>query len=309
MEKIREAIKLAENERLQNLLTRELSKHDFIEPDARERETLKQLIFTMDIPQQNLLFFVYGYGYSFQEVEDILGVEKAETKLRFISSYLAELLGYESKFIAESALEEISLEAMNELDKQVVSHAGVIEKTKSSSFATKRKGLQIFSNKVASGLAACFVLAFLLIGTNALADGKIFAFITEKFERYSSFIFQSDAPIESIRAVSLELGYIPEGYKLVKTKDVVDAQISEYRNSEQEKFVFVISRVSADFLLDTEKSQVEEFDDNNEKVYLWERRGLMYLVSSEEGIAYHLYGDISREEILNIHEHIKITHD
>ena len=309
MDKIRAAIKFAEKERLQNLLAQELMQDVFIEPDDEERKILKNLILKMDVPQQNLLFFVYGYGHSFTEVENILAVEQAEARLRLISSYLAELLGYEGKFIAKSTLEELSIEAMKELDAQDASHAKVIEQAQSKPFTAKRKYFQIFSSKVTSGLVACLILAILLIGANVLADGKIFAFITEKFETYTSFIFQSEAPVERLPDVSLELGYVPDGFTLVKTEELLDVQINEYRNSEDDKLVFVISKGSADFLLDTEDTQVEEIDRHNEKIYLWERRGLMYLVSSKEGLAYQIYGNVSREEILNMHEQIKIIHD
>lgn len=57
MDKIRAAIKLAEKERLQNLLAQELMQDVFIEPDDEERKILKDLILKMDVPQQNLLFF------------------------------------------------------------------------------------------------------------------------------------------------------------------------------------------------------------------------------------------------------------
>lgn len=306
MNPIREAIIFAENERLNNLLTRDFSDFDFVEPDEVERQRLKHLIISMDIPEQNLLFFVYGYGHSFEELEDLFNIEHAQARILYISSCLAELLAYEDKFISEKSLKEVSIEAMREMDASYLE-----ENTQAVGRPIKSlaKYFRIPRNRFAGALASCLVLVFLFLGANALANGKIFKFILEKYEQYSSFLFDGEENREALSDFTIDLSYIPEDFLLEKTEKILENEFREYSTLHGDKLFFVINRGNYKSNLDTEEAHIEELEIEGEKAYLWERRSMTYLVSSKNSIPYEIYGKISREEIIRMAENIKIVRE
>lgn len=306
MKNFKEAILLEEERRYKEFSNKELSSCGIFLPSEEEKIKLIALIESLIIPHQNLLFLYYGYNHSYDEIEEILGIENAKGLHRFISSYLAELLGYTDKYIIDSSLKQVSILAMGEIDKKDQKVYGSCEKTYYNNKKKRILSCAFFRNKVASFILVALISGTLLLGINAFANGKLFEFILERSREYTSFLYKSADGADTIKRSNNYLNvdnissYIPKRFSETKNFNACDVKIVIFKSDEGDKIIIKANLENQRTYLNTEDDTIEEVSINGNNTYIWSKNNTYFLVSSKNNISYQIVGDISREEILEI---------
>ncbi len=100
------------------------------------------------------------------------------------------------------------------------------------------------------------------------------------------------------------LNYIPEGMELVENKKD-EKYISLKFQKGQQEFRLRLTERNSVANLDTEHTGMLEFDIYNMKAYIMEKDGICCIKWSTEEYVYTIYGNLSKEEILNIIKNIE----
>ncbi len=142
----------------------------------------------------------------------------------------------------------------------------------------------------------------MLFSTNAFADGKIFEWMVETFEKYSSFSISEENTVDKDE-LDIEIRYIPEGFEL--DKQVNDSYLDMYYYLDDDKYL-VVQFIYQDIntLLNTEDAVIEEFEIDGIKAKFWQKNQTNFIVSSKNNVGCQMYGTIDKEELIKIYKGI-----
>ncbi len=296
-------------ENRKNRLEKLAEKTDFryIDLTAQQENRLFLSILSMPIENQNLLIFKNYYNHSFAEIEDITGIENAKGEYLNLLGILSEKLNIDSAMISESSMQKVCQRVAEKINEEIMKDFEQFNKElKPASNDRKRaKFTSVFSSKVASIALIFLISSALLVGANAYAQGKIFKWIVKTFEEYTSFNIAEEDTFNK-DAVSIEIGYIPEGFEL-KKKTIIDSMDMYYYKNGKKQLIIKFLYNNVDSGLNTENMVQEEFELDNIKVITWEKENKHYFVLNVNGIACQIYGDITKDEFMKIYNDISLN--
>lgn len=167
------------------------------------------------------------------------------------------------------------------------------------------KFTSIFRSKVA-GIALIFLISFaLLVGANAYAQNRIFKWIVNTFDEYTSLNIAEEDTFNK-DAVSIKIGYVPEGFEL-KKKTLSRGVDTYYYKNENKQLIIKFLYDSINTGLNTENAVQEEFELDDIKVITWKKEMKNYFVFSKDGIGCQIYGDITKDEFIKIYNDISLN--
>ncbi len=282
----------------------ELKDIEYFDLGEMEEKKVLELLLNMPFDNQNLLIFKNYYKHTYDEIKDILGIENPEGEYLYLNSVLSEILEVKEKLISENSMTKVSnllAEKINEANCKEVD----IE------FKSDKKEKKIvrfnyfYTNKVASFLICILFGTFVLFSANAFADGKIFEWIAETFDKYTSFSISEENIIDKGNS-DIKIKYVPEGFKLDKQVNNLDSDIYYYKK-DKEHFIIRFIYNDIDLLLNSEDSVKETIEINGEKIIFWEKDNRNYFVLNKNNIGCLIYGSIDKDEAIKIYNEISIS--
>lgn len=277
---------------------------------------LAEKICALPIEYQSLLILYYLYGEEVQDLNELLGVEDSEAQLCYIHRLLSDLLCLERTWIASDMLKracELAQEQMNE-------QLGLEQMSKHSYSAKFKRQLKelnirctgnriymVVLRKIAVCLALVLLCAALIPSVRAKAWEIIKEWVVESFPEFSIFTTPGQGVSEDVDWGDIRIGYVPEGFALVKKIEEDEIHVYTYQDSEESilSISFVKSNTSNRSYYDTEGAEVLKEMFNGRLVYIWETEERSYIIWNEAGIDYRISGNISMNELKKIAEAIK----
>lgn len=266
---------------------------------------------------RNILFFRYCFNNTSYETENILEIENAISKLRYIQKMLSGFMGLGNSWIADNSMEmacEIALiEDTKDYDNIKVLH----EPNYSKSFRQRLKDINIkqgnyrllvlIAKRVAIFILICILSFSAVLAVNAEVRERVFDWIIEVYEKFSIFTSQNmDEDNNSIELTSLKINYIPIGFELVNINKGRNALIYNYlANNNQEFYIKLVDSFGENkSYYDTENVEIEEIIFKGSQGYMWRTDEMTYLIWNQDGIECHVIGTLSKDEILKVAENI-----
>ncbi len=305
MADIRDNIVVNKKNRLEKLAKK--TDFNYIDLTAQQENQLFFSIVDMPIENQNLLIFKNYYNHSFDEIEDITGIENAKGEYINLVGILSEILNIDNAIISESSMQKICERVAEKINEDIMKDFEQFnDEIKSVNTAKKRpRFISIFSSKVASIALIFLISSALIVGANVYAQGKIFKWIVKTFDEYTLFNTGEEYTINKDN-IRIKIGYIPENFEL-KKKTVIDSMDMYYYRNGEKKLIIKFLYSNVDTGLNTENVAREQFELDNTKVITWEKENKHYFVLNIKGIACQIYGDINKDEFIKIYNNISLN--
>lgn len=303
-------IKILESHKFQRLQA--LSKRDFEYRDLSEEEILKlsELIANLPVDKQSLLIFKYYYRNSYEEMGELLSIAEPEFEIIYLNSVLSQILEMNDKLISASSMEKASSLAAERINQDIMDDfqeyaEAVDEKEIPSLKAREFKGPYSWKTRTAHTFIYSFIVLFILIGANTFANGKIFEWFIQTYEKYTSFEVESETELTH-EDFGFVIGYVPEGFKLEEEHEDESTEAFRYVKGKSYFCVTIYLDDKVSSFMNSEGASISEFMLDGSKVYFWEREGKSYFTSSKYAHGLQIFGDISKEEAILIYRGIGI---
>ncbi len=278
----------------------------YIDLTAKQENQLFLSILNMPIEYQNLLIFKNYYNHSFAEIEDITGIENAKGEYLNLVGVLSENLNIDNAIISDSSMQKVCQKAAEKINEDIRKDFEQLN-DELKPVSDNRKVVKVtttLSRKVASIAIFFLISSALLVGANAYAQGKIFKWIANTFEKYTSFHIAEENTVNKDN-VTIIIGYIPEGFEL-KKKNLSDSTDIYYYKNKNKRLIINFLYDSINTALNTENAVQEEFELDDIKVITWEKDMKNYYVFSKEGVGCQIYGNIDKEDFIEIYNGISL---
>ncbi len=297
---IRENMIAYRKNRLEELAKR--TDFNYVDLSNEQENQLIESILNMSIEIQNLLIFKNYYNHSFNELEDILEMENAKGEYLNLVCVLSEILELDDKVISNNSMKKVCKQVAQKINEEINKEFEFSKKTKERSVF---KVISFINKRVASIVLILLIGSSMLVGANAYANGKIFEWIINTFEEYTSFNISEENKLNK-KDVDIEIVYIPNGFEF-RNKTVSDsADIYYYKNGKKHLIIKFIYD-SIDTGLNTENTLRDEFELGSVKVITWEKAKQKYFIAQKNGIACQIYGNITKDEFIEIYNNISIN--
>lgn len=295
----------------------DLSKIEYKELSIDEAKKLAEKIALLPLEYRNILFFRYCFDSRPAETENILEIENAIGKLRYIQKMLSDFMELENFWIDNDSMKMASEIAMSR-EVEEYDNAEMLHKPNySKDFRHKLKAIKIkqslnnrfisIAKKVATFILVCLLTFSAVLAVNAEAREKVFGWVVETFPEYSIFTPENTEELEGdVDLSSIKINYIPERFKLMETNEGHGILIYNYlaENDKKLTITFIASFVKSKSYYDTENAKIEEVNLKGSKAYTWNKLDSTYLIWNQENIEIHIFGKISKEELFKIAENI-----
>ena len=280
-------------------------------------DQLAEKIALLPLEYRNILFFRYCFNTTPSETEEILEIENSISKLRYIQKMLSGFMGLKDSWIDDNSMKKSCKIALLEDTKNYDNIIGLHQPNYSKDFRRKLKEIKIKrnSNRIFISIAkrvAIFILVFFLsfsavLAVNAEAREKVFDWIIEKFPKFSIFISEDiNEDNESVELTSFTINYIPEEFELVDINEGRKMLIYNYFGENNQEFYIKLldSSDKGKSYYDTEGVEVEEITFKESKGYTWQTDEMNYLIWHQDGIEFHIVGNLNKDEILKVAKNI-----
>ncbi len=300
---VRENMIAYRKERLKRLA--EKNDFSYVNLTDEQENQLFNIISNIAMDRQNLLLFKNYYKHSFDEIEDITGLENAKGEYLHLLSVLSETLELDNTIISNSSMEKVCKQLAEKINSEINREFHdklAVDKKENNKF----KIATMLSSKVANIAVIVLVTFGILVGLNAYADGKIYEWLVNSFDKYSEFSIAKEDVIDK-NTVDITISYIPKGFELTDT--ILHEEYDSYYYLNDNKFLFI------DFVyddvkinLDTENAMVEEFELEGEKIKTWSKNNEKenFFILSKNGVGCQIYGNITKEDFIKIYDGILI---
>ena len=280
-------------------------------------DKLAEKIALLPLEYRNILFFRYSFNTVPSDIEEMLEIENSISKLRYIQKMLSGFMGLKDSWIDDNSMKKSCQIALAEETKIHDNIIGLHQPNYSKDFRGKLKEIKIKRNpsRIFISIAkrvAIFILVFFLsfsavLVVNAEAREKVFEWIIEKFPKFSIFISEDiDEDNESVKLTSFTINYIPEGFELVDINEGRKMLIYNYLGENNQEFYIKLLDSSGEgkSYYDTEGVEVEEIMLKGSQGYAWQTDEMNYLIWHQDGIEYHIVGNLNKDEILKVAKNI-----
>lgn len=313
---LKDVFELAFQNELQKLTELDMSKIVYQSLSAEQIDKLALKIDLLPLEYRNILFFRYCFNNTPSETDKILEIENAKYKLCYIQKMLSNLMNLHDSWIDDKSMVEACKLALDENVKEYNNIEILHKPNYSRNFRRKLKEVDIIQNNnlfmLMAKRAAVFILVCLLsfsvvLTVNAEAREKFFDWIIETFPKFSIFTPQSTNQDDNlIDLTSFKINYIPIGFELEDVHEGRDMFIYNYlaeNNQELTIKLFTVSNKGKSYY-DTENAEIEEFIFKDSKAYLWQIDEMTYLICQQDGIEFHISGNLNKDEIFKVAENI-----
>lgn len=302
---------------LQRIAELDISKIVYQSLSVEQTNRLAKKINLLPLEYQHILFFRYCFNSTPSEVENILEIEDAMSKLRYIQKMLSGLMGLGKSWVDDSTMKEACELALEENMKDYDNIERVHNPNYSNAFRRKLKDIKIKQNptriflsiakRVAVFILLCILSFSTVLAVNAEAREKFFDWIIELFPKFSIFTPKNTGEDNnSIELTSLKIQYIPKGFELTDTHELQKMLIYNYMAEDNQELTIKLlssSRAGKSYY-DTENAHIKEFVFKDSKAYTWETDAMTYLIWHQDGIECHISGNLNIDEIIKISENI-----
>lgn len=284
---------------------------------SEQTNELAKKINLLPLEYKNILFFRYCFKSTPSEVENILEIENAMGKLRYIQKILSGLMGLGNSWIEDSTMKEACELALEENMKDYDNTEILHNPNYSNAFRRKHKDIKIKQNptrifmsiakKVAVIVLVCILSFSTVFTVNAEAREKVLNWIIEVFPEFSIFTPQNTGEdINPIELTSLNINYIPEGFELIDTNVGRSMLIYNYSSKDDQNITIALFSLSGAgrSYYDTENAVIKEFIFKDSQAYTWETDAMTYLIWHQDGIDCHISGNLNIDEIIKVAENI-----
>ena len=281
-----------------------------------EINRLAKKIELLPFEYRNILFFRYCFKSTPSETDKILKIENSKNKLRYIQKMLSSFMSIKNSLIDNNSMEEACQLALSEDIKDYDSIEILQKPIYSKNFIKQLKELNIKQNNnrffLIAKKAAILILVFIMslstvLVFNTEARTKFINWIIEKFPKYSIFTSQNaNEDNGTVDLASFKVKYVPKGFELSNTHEMRNALIYNYLSDSNQEFDIKLSVLSGEnkSYYDTENAWIEEFIFKESQAFMWQTDGITYLLWHKDGVDFHIYGSLNKEEILKIAENI-----
>lgn len=164
-------------------------------------------------------------------------------------------------------------------------------------------------HQICRGAAAVLVVVLLLnvlliIGVEAYRN-KVFSFLTESWEKLTSFVVQSDTITGSDIIIPMEPAFLPEGYEEIERYTTDYEHTVIWVNPQGQEIVFSQILLSqSESIFDTEDANIKELDVSGNHVYILSKHNACQVHWLSGDCEFLLIGILSEDEIIEIIESI-----
>jgi len=183
----------------------------------------------------------------------------------------------------------------------------------------KIKSIWEITKKVFPRIVAVFFAIFLFFTIGVISSEafrvKLLNFLVQIEKEYTSIdIRNSDFESSNLDYSNIPSNWgeiyvpehVPEGFKIVNTKNLSDVKIIHYEDDNKRFIVFEQSKSEkSNIRVDTENAAVQEVKINDAKGLLVEKNGLITIVWHNNDLSFSLMSRIDKEELLKMAESIK----
>lgn len=263
-----------------------------------------------------ILFFRYCFDSNFAEINKVLEIENSVGKSRYTEKMLSNIMGLKSQWIDGKAIQSACKLALIEDMKDYNNIETKNKPNYTMNFRRKLRKVGINRNissklKLITKRVAIFVLICLLsfstvLAVNAKVRERVLDWIIEVFPKFSIFTSDSSDDLNGTSELTeFHMDYIPKGFKLIDKHEGRTMLIYNYESETQQLEIklFDINGEGRSYY-DTEDAEIEEITIRKSQGYTWERDGITYLILNQDGIEYHVVGNLKLNEIIKIAENI-----
>ncbi|MFA5576032.1 MAG: DUF4367 domain-containing protein [Tissierellaceae bacterium] len=314
---LKEAFQLSLQDELEKMIKLNINSIKYQSLSDKETFQLAIKIGLLPLEYRSILFFRYCFNNTPSETNSLLDIENSIGKLRYVQKMLSLFMGLENSFIDYSSMKkacEIALmKDTKDYNNIKLLHKPIYSKT----FRQKLRDLNIKQDfnkiflsvvkKVAIFMLIVFLSFSAVLAVNAEAREKVFDWIIERFPKFSIFISKDlENDDKSIELTSLTINYIPAGFELVDIHEGRKMLIYNYLGENDQEFYIKLlaSTNKSKSYYDTENVEIEEIIFKSLQAYTWQTDKLTYLIWYQDGIEYHVIGNLNKDEILKVAENI-----
>lgn len=279
-------------------------------------EQLATKITLLPLEYRNILFFRYCFNNTPSETDKTLEVENSIGKLRYIHKFLSSFMGLEHLWIDNDSMKRACDMALLE-DTKDYDNIQILHKPNySKDFRQKLKDIKINQNlnnifiSIAKRVAVFILVSIIsfsaILTVNAEARERVFDWIIERFEEYSIFSRNTNEGGNTTDLISLKINYIPIGFELKDIHKGRNMVIYEYSTKNNQELIIRLFPANGNgkSYYDTENAVIEEFTFGESQAFTWQTDTNTYLICEQNGIEYHISGNLSKEELLKVAEDI-----
>lgn len=279
----------------------------------QEISKLSEKILLLPFDLSKILYFKYCFNSTAYEIDNVLGTDNSEIQLFYAHKMLSNLMGLGDYWIADKSLKEASELALIEEMKDYNNFEIIQNPDYSKKFRKELKEIKI--KRKATGTlvllakrVAVFILILILsfsafLTVNVEARTKFVDWVIERFPKFSIFTSESvDGVNDLTYLASFNIGYIPDGFELEEIYKGSSMEIYYYLSGEDEKITISSLNLSNEqkSYYDTENADVEEFEFKESQAFIWQTDQMTCMIWSQDGIDYHISGDIDKDEIIKV---------
>ena len=157
----------------------------------------------------------------------------------------------------------------------------------------------------AAVLVVVLLLNVLLIISVEAYRNKVFSFLTESWEKLTSFVVRSDTITGSGTIIPMEPDFLPEGYEELERYTTDYEHTVIWVNPQGQEIVFSQTLLSqSESIFDTEDANVREIDIVGKHIYILDEHTACQVHWLSDDCEFLLIGILSEDEIIEIIESI-----
>ncbi len=314
---MRNVCKLSLQSEMQQIAQIDISKIVYQVLSAEEINLLAHKIGILPFEYSNILFLLYCFKYTPDEIDSILVTENTVNKLRYVHRMLSSFMCTDNKWINDKSMEEACKVSLVKYSKDYDNIEVFNKPNYSNNFRRKLKDIKIAKSPTGilmliAKRAAVFILVCILsfsavLAFNAEAREKCFDWIIEVFEKFSVFEPQSNYyENDAVELTSLEINYVPIGFELKDTRKGQKMLVFNYNSKDNHKLTIKLfsSEIGGKSYYDTENANIKEFIFKESQAYTWQTDEMTYLIWYQDGIECHIAANLSIDEVLKVAENI-----
>ena len=313
---MKDVLQLSLKEELDDITRLDMNSIIYHSLSDEQIEQLATKITLLPLEYRNILFFRYCFNNTPSETDNILETKDSIGKLRYVQRMLSTFMGFDDLWIDNDSMKRACDIALIEDTKDYTNIQILHKPNYSKGFRQKLKSIKTNQNpnnifmSIAKRIAIFILVSIIsfsaVLTVNAEAREMAFDWIVERFEEYSIFSRNANEDGNTTDLISLKINYIPIGFELKDIHKGRNMVIYEYSSKDNQELIIRLFPANGNgkSYYDTENAEIEEFSFRHSQAFTWQTDTNTYLIFEQNGIEYHISGNLSKEEILKVAENI-----
>ncbi len=281
--------------------------------DAQQQLLAKKLL-ALPAEYLHILLFRYCFHATPAETEELLGIENALGKQRYIHQALSSLMEMENALIDDRSMKRACGLALGEYtdyrDLPITARPkysyGFQRKLKKIRAAQRFPTVVLLAVKYAAAfLLTCAVGFSAAFALNADFRERVVDWVVQTFPQFSSFSWSEteSEDLPGLSAGGLTVGYVPEGFVL-SDSDKMHSMIIYHYAGAQGGTMTIIFAANATFYSDTEDAEITETLFKGNSSFYWQKEGRTHFIWSQDGLACQIIASLDLDTVMKIAENI-----